>query len=429
VIDQILSRPYFRRMWTIQEVALSKSPKIVVGDFTLDWSYFTAVIEFDKFIDQLSITPAACHMVAKTMIDTFQSSHGTSRWSDATDIGLPLIPVLLDFARSHESSDKRDRVYALHSIFETFVPGALPKPDYSRTWTEVYTNTAVAIILLNHKNLEFLRHGPSRHQALGLPSWVPDWSEGQASDLNWPARPSPVLYKETDNVTFDGPRLYTQSILIGYIGETEADTSHLAKELLHRPVATSAAQLPGWVKSRNWSKILVPNLDAWLWHVPQYVFHELVLRLNKNDNSTLLSLDDRIWRKLLTTDFENLIDFTDLFHPRGAAWHIHRPMRCPDQEWEVLGWGLLMAYQLLHDRDGLNLLLFSLNTGYLGFSVNKPEAGDLVALLPGMSCPALLRVCRNEGEYSLIGFVWVLGVMNDKIENLETFSKINITIL
>jgi hypothetical protein len=258
---------------------------------------------------------------------------------------------------------------------------------------------------------------------------VPDWSESQAFDSKWPAQPSPVLYKEIDNVTFNGPKLYTPSVLIGYVGETEADTSHLAKELLHRPVATSPAQLPGWVKARNWSKILGQNLDAWLRHVPQYVFDELFLRLKGDDNSALLSLDDRNWRKLLTTEFEEFIDYTDLFHPRGAAWHIHKPMGYLYQDWEVLGWSLLLAHRILHDMDGLNLLLFSLNTGYLGFSIHKPEAGDLVALLPGMSCPALLRPYSNEGEYSLIGFVWVLGVMNRKIENLETFSKIKIAIL
>ncbi|KAI7770103.1 hypothetical protein LZL87_013726 [Fusarium oxysporum] len=412
-IDQILDRPYFR----------------LVGDHTLDWSYFTAVVEFDKFIDQLSSSPAACHMVAKTMIDASRWTRGTLRWSEAIHLGTHVIPSLLVFARSHESSDKRDRVYALHSIFEIFIPGALPKPDYSRTWAQVYTDIAVAIILLDRGNLEFLSHGPSRHQALGLPSWVPDWSESQAFDSNWPARPSPVLYKEIDSVTFNGPKLYTPSVLIGYVGETEADTSHLAKELLHRPVATSPAQLPGWVKARNWSKILGRNLDAWLRHVPQYVFDELFLRLNGDDNSALLSLDDRIWRKLLTTDFEEFIDYTDLFHPRGAAWHIHKPMGYLYQDWEVLGWSLLLAHRILHDRDGLNLLLFSLNTGYLGFSVHKPETGDLVALLPGMCCPALLRPYSNEGEYSLIGFVWVLSVMNNKIENPETFSKIRIAIL
>ncbi|KAK4104289.1 hypothetical protein N658DRAFT_249603 [Parathielavia hyrcaniae] len=426
-IDQILSRPYFRRMWTIQEVALSNSLTMVIGNHTLDWSHFTSVVEFDKFMDQLSASPAASHMVAKTVVDVSGGYHGTPRWSDLKRRrGTSVISVLLTSARSHESSDKRDRLYVLHSILELY--GAFPQPDYSRTWTEVYTDTAVAVILRDRGSLQFFREGPSRHQAFGLPSWVPNWSEDPGFDSDWVSRPSPVL-KETDSVTSNGPRLHTLSILIGHVGETEADTSHLAKELLHRPVATSPAQIPGWVKSRNWSKILDRNLDAWLRHVPQYVFHELCLRVSEADNSHVRSLDDRIWRKLLTTDFEQVVNFSDVFHPRGAAWHIHKPMGCPHKDWEVLGWSLLVAHKILDDRGGLNLLLFWLNTGYLGFSIHNPKAGDLVALLPGVSCPGLLRPHRNEGEYLLVGFVWVFGVMNDEMENLEAFSKTRITIL
>lgn len=88
-----------------------------------------------------------------------------------------------------------------------------------------------------------------------------------------------------------------------------------------------------------------------------------------------------------------------------------------------------MAYRMLRKSGNFNLLLFSLDIGYFSFFIYKPNTGDIVAFLPGMCYPVLLRPYCTQGEYSLVGFVWVLGVMDDKMEYLDTFRKIQITIL
>ncbi|KAH7060980.1 heterokaryon incompatibility protein-domain-containing protein [Paraphoma chrysanthemicola] len=418
----ILDQPYFHRMWTIQEAALSQSPEIVVGDRMLSWSSFMGVVDGNTFMDHLSGTPAGCHIHAQRIIEATQ--HVEAQWLTTSKATI-YVSILLQAARSHGCRDKRDKVYALYSILNACLPGALPKPDYARPWTEVFTNIAVTIIDLEHGSLEFLKGAPSPHHALELPSWVPDWCDNQW--FRWPTPPSPVLYKQTNNVIFDGLKLSTQSILIGYIEETEPDSSQLGKELLHRPAATSLVH--GWMKSKNWSKILVQNLNfsAWLEHVPQHVFRELILRMGEGADWSLHAPDYSVWRGILTTEFKEIIDETDRFNPEGVAWHVNRPMQIPDQDWEVLGWSLLLAYHLLHDDR--NPLLFSLDTGYLGFSVNALETGDLVAVLPGTHYPALLRPCQNKDGHSLIGFVWVFGVMDDEIECLGTFNRIKITIL
>lgn len=73
VVEQILSRPYFSRMWTIQEVALSKSPILVIGDSILDWPYLASVVAgAEKFFDEVLSLLGLCYIVAKVMVDTHQ---------------------------------------------------------------------------------------------------------------------------------------------------------------------------------------------------------------------------------------------------------------------------------------------------------------------------------------------------------------------
>jgi hypothetical protein len=88
-----------------------------------------------------------------------------------------IIVVLMVMSRAHQASDKRDKVYALHSIFESIAPGAFPAPDYSKPWTQVFIDAVTALILLDNGRLSLLEEAQSYYGPSELPSWVPDWSK------------------------------------------------------------------------------------------------------------------------------------------------------------------------------------------------------------------------------------------------------------
>jgi hypothetical protein len=169
-------------MWTIQEVTLSQVDKIELhcGTIVLPWKYILLAIdglrtakyrwgrwgEAMKLLLQLTI-----YLISK-------------RYTDAKEVlddnpgdihNDPLAFSILINAREKNSTDPKDKIFALHGVFkELEVP--FPAPDYRKTVEQIFRESVIATINYD-KNLYCLYHAPSDHRRAGLASWVPDWSD------------------------------------------------------------------------------------------------------------------------------------------------------------------------------------------------------------------------------------------------------------
>jgi len=166
-INALFDRPWFKRVWVGQEVALNEHVIFVCGQ--LD-------IQREELL--------ACYwgfMIIGSSLDGIKLTGSNMRF-DAIK-ALPLREFLLHAdASSHlscgsdlESSDPRDFIYSSLGRISSLGDCVLDV-DYTKRVQDVYTEFAVAVIRVGE--IDWLSYNWRLSVNYGdLPSWVPDWSD------------------------------------------------------------------------------------------------------------------------------------------------------------------------------------------------------------------------------------------------------------
>ncbi|KAK5093728.1 hypothetical protein LTR70_005727 [Exophiala xenobiotica] len=196
-LARFLSRPWFRRVWVIQEVAVSHRATVYCGDHEMDWN----VVKF------AAAWIARNGILAQTGEDGFRWADNVTlmfRFANPTAMTKinPNPSPLLWLIRDFEASDARDKVFdSLPLMFNDDVGRALPKdlvPDYRKSPESVYRDVARYIIQAD-RNLKNLTSLPVlRAFALWVPRWEYGFSLGNSGPLGlFPDAPEGVrpLYR------------------------------------------------------------------------------------------------------------------------------------------------------------------------------------------------------------------------------------------
>jgi hypothetical protein len=166
----LLERPWFQRVWVIQEVTLSDNVLIACGEDTIDFDNFRLCVFglwkffegwYDEGGDDAAVRGLWCMTRLIFIRDEFQDS-GAVRYE-----------VLLQAAFHCQATDKRDMVFAFRGIADK--DRLVPEPDYTASVEDVYTETAIAL-LCHGTSLDLLALGgiAVRKQLSELPTWTPD---------------------------------------------------------------------------------------------------------------------------------------------------------------------------------------------------------------------------------------------------------------
>lgn len=151
-VQALFERPYWRRVWVIQEVLLAREALVVLGG---------------------SSVPLAC--VLRGRMARRDPKHIFPQWlqlsgpSAASD--LDAFFELLATTSYCLASDRRDKVFALLGL----VPGANLEglvADYTKTPEDIYIGIA-AYFLMRHGQVNILKWALLTN---GTPSWVPTWT-------------------------------------------------------------------------------------------------------------------------------------------------------------------------------------------------------------------------------------------------------------
>ena len=178
-IDKLVTRPWWYRMWILQEVTAGTTVNIHVGYQALRFDFLQDAM---TLIRQLKTRKAFDFMlrVGGGALGRFERFR-LLREERARP--LPLLS-LLEWTRPFEASDLRDKVFSMLS-FASDDPAELV-PDYSASIRTAYIKVALWHIE-RYKNLDFLGHCTHTHvgnpefDRSRLPSWVPDWSDETSS--------------------------------------------------------------------------------------------------------------------------------------------------------------------------------------------------------------------------------------------------------
>lgn len=156
---QFFQRPWFTRVWVIQEAMLSKSGVVYCGNKTLTWSairHFNQWNTNTKWLDQV---PFVVSMSKKSQI---------------TDTVERVMLNALLRSRHCGATNPRDKVYALLPLLHSFENTLAITPRYGDSPVTVFTDCATALVAECGFDVLFAVQGGSTLD--NLPSWVPDWS-------------------------------------------------------------------------------------------------------------------------------------------------------------------------------------------------------------------------------------------------------------
>ena len=426
---ELVSRPYWTRLWIIQEIAVSHNNVFIrCGDRQLLWPFFCDAImtlfsDIEWIIENASQKYDALGIVDHNIGQLYNGMNRITHLSRLAFQNLedtrnghtreriifrdPDLYHLLWIAIQSEQTDPKDKVYGILGLVDQGIAN-LVSPNYALTITEIFTDFAKAVIMSTGKLNLLTMSRVGGKARLCLPTWVPDWTV------------TPIVTSEMTNgvafdacrgkemqVSFSGDRLVCQGFIIdevdglGYSGPKQEDGTNpysVSARYSKNPYETKGLQRDAFcrtlVTGRNRIGRPAPESYASLLDVPW----------NGSDstraNKTYIHVFHEFRKKNKSFRFGGQ-DFESYF-PQQADNSIHE---APTENWHQDGDPVARAVDVLWGRR-----LMTTNKGYLGLASRATQQGDLICILLGCDVPAILRL-DGAGSYSWIGEAYVQGIM------------------
>ncbi|KAI1142325.1 HET-domain-containing protein [Hypoxylon sp. FL0543] len=175
---EVLSRPWFKRAWTIQEACLDNHPNMYLGRHSVYMYKFLALFEIlASEVRFLYISPGAARLFAfdgihKLYYSVLYDWDDNPKKSEIAEV----LARLLRLTSTKVCSDPKDQLYGILGLLRQFNEGELPEelaPDYRLSYEDVYWNYA-AFLFQSLGDLELLGCRRREFQRQ-VPSWVPDF--------------------------------------------------------------------------------------------------------------------------------------------------------------------------------------------------------------------------------------------------------------
>lgn len=226
MLNDIFTRPWFERVWILQELVLSVDPWIQCGTIRIKWDRLHEfIIAREDFRSRFSKVLAPFQGMHKIRTNYKKSIPA----QEPKECGKELLAILRA-RRGLGATDQRDLIYAHLGLMSPKIRQAI-KVDYGKSCRDLYKEVAVQLLIW----LPFLDmialSGSSKQSSKvrGLPSWVPDWSmqlppaEEEIRLQLSPKNPLPknmfvsdyrILHTDSDFITLSNIRLTSVALIL-----------------------------------------------------------------------------------------------------------------------------------------------------------------------------------------------------------------------
>jgi hypothetical protein len=220
-VDDLVNKPWWSRVWVVQEFALSRNVVLCCGKEEIDWTTFSQAIDFG--LEQEVWYSYHVGIFKDTTFDLYRSLTTIEKHINPETPANSLTELLIAL-RYRNATEPKDKIFAVLGLLGVGKDEVGTKPDYQSTTEQVYTGTTKAILKLSG-NLNILgvcsTHDLKNHK-ITLPSWVPDWIP---QDIIPPPFSSPSsMYGKIYNASKDttcSPRFEDDHLILsGHIFET-----------------------------------------------------------------------------------------------------------------------------------------------------------------------------------------------------------------
>jgi heterokaryon incompatibility protein (HET) len=424
----LFRHPWWKRLWVVQEMSLADPTHAIAryGSRTIHWQTLLSVaimLFYGNFLINLIEIRSS---LGETIADELH--HGLRMFASQRIPSQPLAPFNLTWLLLHhrgcETSDPRDRVYALLGICGDAKAIGV-KPDYTVSPQQLYLDIFKKLVTTT-ASLDVIcgSAGPGPKNFSNLPSWVPDWSYNDDLASEKSRICIPVRYTSRDD--FPGaaivPERYRATGSSPSLVEFSSDGKMTVAAIKFGRIimlgnANKDLQLANFVESPNADEHEIfrvleqsQTLQGWKSMVYTGSFQQRINKLYGFGNVSeafyrTLIVDRGIWYDRLSrkgrSNFMNKDSVTD-------AGDLVTPTFSPA---DVLDMPLYLYALRLHMVSKRRLAI--LDTGYIGIVPNLALIGDHAAVLLGCSVPVLIR---SVGENAIfVGETYFHGVMDGEL--------------
>ncbi|KAK7545901.1 heterokaryon incompatibility protein-domain-containing protein [Phyllosticta citricarpa] len=375
----VLRRPWFMRMWIIQEVILSSQIEVVCGRSVFTWEEMSRIVGYLDCEEYGSSTGNSSTVAELpfTRINRMKEQHRRE--------GTPDLFDLLMRCRRQTSSDPRDKIFALLELGQHETD-----PDYSKTTRDVYTEFASSVVRDAQRSI---------NQSQELPTWVPDWSVNlklQPFDFGGCQEQKSHAYalgelrvKHDASLSLPG-RIYdtikaagSLQLDFGNISDPKAERALIARWYCECEAIAGENHLPYPTSGKPSHTVLMKILDKC-----GVVIENITRPQSPHEHPAKFS------RPSFTHEYPrrssgNLID--DLANP---------PWILPESHYE--------------SKMGVAVgrVLFATTCGWMGLAPFGTRDGDVIFVMLSCNIPFVLRPA--EGGFVLIGECYTYGIMGEQ---------------
>lgn len=420
------SRPWFSRVWILQELAVAKGdPVVVCGYKSILWSSFAtawqAISKSPSFglvslQKEHQVPGGKSQFLAQTKLDVLDNLRKSTQ-----ETGGSLRRLLLISCTS-AATDPRDRIYGLHGLLEkdTVDPNhsVTIKVDYRKSCAEVYAD-AMAHIFSRGDGPHFLSgiflsggpvpaphilSLPASVEQPGLPSWAPDFSRQTFDTARQPTcmsflPPSTMSASgagqgaKNGRVLEDGRTLQVEGLLVDTVDDVIPFGSTL------KAVVESLAHLQSMTDQARKRPCLFDSL---------IVSHMQIFRES-----------EPLWRTLISNKHVKS-GYEPAPASYGKTYLSYLSAASIDEKLsEHTDDALKPEFELALRSCIGRKSFFTTRSGFVGTCMPSTLKSDTIAIVFGSPSPFVLRPIpsteANELAYSLIGTCYLGGIMNGEM--------------
>lgn len=467
-LGDIVSRPWWTRIWVVQELVLPRQAMVYYGNFVAPWDlYVHAARNYNahrgscckdhyRWLQSYDIRLLEAFMHAVLEVEDlrheWQQSLVLRDNTGGRDIRIYLRRLLWKF-RNRISCDPRDQIYALLSLVTSWGGGRSMYVDYSVEMKTLYQVTTERIVNAE-KSLLVLAgittKGEGRHV---LPTWVPDWTSRPSSRFESERLERLDLFNASNGEKLDIPVRVTGGSFLKLCGNFVDEVTNVSKVMAYddRNLDKSLDTFASWYEFVTLQGLMTTKYVTSRETRMEAYWRTLCMdTVRKNIRNSMDACgkgyeyqrcpQDYVQKSLefgwIDKELRPQLSFPKETHPQDAKYsqHDHRegkgtevipPSRIDRQEEPSTDAGSLNYIEVdfaicsatMHRR------LFMTRQGFLGLGPSEINNGDRVYIFAGSHVPFIVRQAQDriisggkpEKCFELIGDCYVHGIMDGEL--------------
>jgi hypothetical protein len=170
LFSDLSGRPWFYRLWTLQESVLAQEALVICGKWSISWKVLILAMgrlrPLENANGRFDFISAFDYVLRgrQAVVDALLSPNVSHPVSTVFTRGLLL-----------QAREPRDHVFGLYALFQK-LGVQLSKPDYTKPVDQVFAEAARLAVKRDNK-LHILTFVNGLEQRQNWPSWVPTWPD------------------------------------------------------------------------------------------------------------------------------------------------------------------------------------------------------------------------------------------------------------